>query len=222
MKKRLLKSVLNQLNTKPNFKEQSGAQNDELKQQDISQRLEKNLETFKTLFSIPLNTDVKLREFTIRPLNRRAFILYISTMADIQNIQEGILEKLMTFEHPSEKIEDIVTYPVVKTEAKVGTITELITGGITALFVEGDPECYLFETTKISGRSIEKSENEVIVKGAKESFNEKAIDNISLIRKKIKNENLIVESQVVSKRSRNDVFFVYEKDLANEELLQNV
>lgn len=220
MKKRLFKSILNQLNTDPNFKEESGAQNDVLKEQEISLRLEKNLETFKTLFSIPQNTDVKLREFKIRSLNRRAFILYISTMADVQSIQEGILEKLITFENPSNQVEEIVTYPILKKEVKVGKITELITGGLTALFVEGDKDCYLFETTKTRGRSIEKSANEVIVKGAKESFNEKVIDNIALIRKKIKNENLIVESHAISKRSRNDVFFVYEKDLVNEELLQ--
>ena len=62
--------------------------------------------------------------------------------------------------------------------------------------MEGDTQCYLFETTNIRGRSIEKSDNEVIVKGAKEAFTEKVIDNISLIRKKIKNENLIVEAMV--------------------------
>ena len=93
---------------------------------------------------------------------------------------------------------------------------------MTALFVEGDTECYLFETTNIVSRSIEKSQNEVIVKGAKEAFNEKVIDNISLIRKHIKNENLIIEAKVFAKRSNNTVFVVYEKDLVNKELLQNV
>ena len=220
MKKQLLKFMHKQLNTQEDFKQQSGAQNDELKEQEISLRLEKNLDTFKTIFSIPLNSDVKIREFMIPSLNRRAFILYIGTMVDTQSIQNSILEKLMTFENPSKKIEDIVTYPAIQSEANIGKITELITGGLTALFVEGYPECYLLETTKISGRSIEKSDNEVIIKGAKESFNEKVNDNISLIRKKIKNENLIVESHAISKRSRNDVFFVYEKDLVNEELLQ--
>ena len=62
----------------------------------------------------------------------------------------------------------------------------------------------------------------MIVKGAKEAFNEKVIDNIALIRKKIKNENLIVESKVITKRSKNNVFLVYEKDLVNDELLQTI
>ncbi|MEH7274345.1 spore germination protein, partial [Neobacillus vireti] len=104
----------------------------------------------------------------------------------------------------------------------IGDITEFITSGSTALFIDDDRQCYLFETTKIRGRSIEKSDNEVIVKGAKEAFNEKVIDNISLLRKKIKNENLIVETHAISKRSRNNVFLVYQKDLINEELIQTI
>ena len=222
MRKKISRLLIKSLNTEPQFKEQSNTQDIELKKQDISTHYEQNLETFKSIFSVPKNTDVKVREFTIRSLNRRAFIIFISTMVDIRDIQESIMEKLIGNEQTSGKIQDIVSYPMEKTATNIGEITEFITGGITALFVEGDSQCYLFETTKIRGRSIEKSDNEVIVKGAKEAFNEKVIDNIALIRKKIKNENLIVESQVITKRSKNDVFLVYEKDLVNDELLQTI
>ena len=222
MKKTLLKTLLKKFNTEPHFNEKSNQSVMELKESDISRYYEENLETFKNLFSYPKNTDVKVREFRVRALDRRAFIIYISTMVDIQNIQEGILEKLLKNDEPTGNIRDITSYPILKSATIIGEITEYITGGITALFIDGDHKCYLFETTKTRGRGIEKSENEVIVKGAKEAFNEMVIDNISLIRKKIKNENLIVESQVVSKRSRNDVFLVYQKDLANEELLKNI
>ncbi|WP_160725816.1 spore germination protein [Bacillus sp. USDA818B3_A] len=222
MKKTIINMLLKKLNTEPHVKEKSNQNEIDLKSQDISRNFEHNLEVFKSIFSVPKNTDVKVREFTVRALHRRAFIIYLSTMVDIQNIQEGIVEKLIRTEQPSGRIQDIVSYPVQKTITNIGQITEFITGGITALFIDGDEACYLFETTKTRGRGIEKSENEVIVKGAKEAFNEKVIDNIALIRKKIKNENLIVESQVVSKRSRNDVFLIYQKDLASDELLNNI
>jgi hypothetical protein len=222
VRKKITKLLKNSLNTEPEFKEESNIEIIEIKKQDISTHIEKNLETFKSIFTIPDNADVKLREFTIQKLNRKAYILFISTMADLKNIMEGIEGPLIDSEHPSTKIQDIVSYPIEKTATNIGDITEFITAGVTALFVDGDPHCYLFETTKIRGRSIEKSDNEVIVKGAKEAFNEKVIDNISLIRKKIKNENLIVQTQTISKRSRNTVFLVYQKDLVNEELLQDV
>jgi spore germination protein KA len=218
----MTKLLKKSLNTEPEFKEESNVEEIEIKKQDISTHIEENLETFKSIFTIPKNTDVKLRKFTIQQLNRQAFIIYISTMADLKAIMEGIEEPLIDNEHPSKKIQDIVSYPIENTSTNIGDITEFITAGVTALFVDGDPDCYLFQTTKIRGRSIEKSENEVIVKGAKEAFNEKVIDNIALIRKKIKNENLLVETQTVSKRSRNNVFLVYQKDLVNKELLENV
>lgn len=222
MRKQLIKTLLNKMNKKPQFNEQSNAQRIELKKQDISRDYDQNLATFKSIFSVPKNMDVKVREFTILSLNRRAFIIYVSTMVDIKNMMDGIVEKLIENQVPSEKIQDIVSYPVQNTGSNIGEITEFITAGLTALFVEGDSDCYLFETTQIRGRGIEKSENEVIVKGAKESFNERVIDNIALIRKKIKSENLIVETQTIAKRSRNNVFLVYEKDLVNKELLQTI
>jgi hypothetical protein len=183
-KRKIIKSLVKLLNSEPQFKEKSNAQEADLKEQDISSNYDQNLEIFKSIFSIPKNMDIKVREFTIGSRNCRAFMLFISTMVDIQNIQEGIMEKLIGYEHSLGKIQDIVSYPVEKTSTKIGEIVQYLTCGMTALFVDGDDQCYLFETTKIRGRSIEKSDNEVIVKGAKESFNEKVIDNIALVRKK--------------------------------------
>lgn len=222
MRKKISKLLIKNINTEPEYKEKSNLDEIELKKQDISDQYDENLATFKAIFTVPENIDVKVREFTINSLNRRAFIIYLSTMVDIQTIMVGILETLIDNEHPSKNIRDLVSYPIESTAWNIGEITEFITAGNTALFVDGDSQCYLFETTKINGRSIEKSDNEVIVKGAKEAFNERVIDNIALIRKKIKNENLIVETQTVAKRSRNNVFLVYQKDLVNEELLQTI
>src|SRR4051812_48334453 len=184
MRKQLIEMLLKKMTKKPQFKEQSNTKDIELKKQSISTQYDQNLATFKSIFSLPKNADIKVREFTIRSLNRRAFIIYIGTMVDIKNIQDGIVKPLIENEQPSGQIQNIVSYPVQKTDSNIGKITESITSGVTALFVDGDHQCYLFETTQIRGRSIEKSQNEVIVKGAKEAFNEKVIDNISLIRKK--------------------------------------
>ncbi|WP_428909541.1 spore germination protein [Niallia sp. Krafla_26] len=222
MKKKIIKKLFQRSTSKNTNKEQSNADDIELKKQKIHSILDDNLNLFKSIYHLPHNTDVKIRELTIRSGNRRAFIMYIATMADSQNIQDGIVAKLIEKEDPSGKIENIASYPVFKTSSTIGDIVENLNSGITALFIEGDPQCYLFETTQIRGRGIESSPNEVIVKGAKEAFGEMLIDNLALIRKKIKNENLIVESKIISKRANNSLFIVYQKDLVNDELLQQV
>ncbi|MEH6949158.1 spore germination protein [Bacillus sp. JJ634] len=222
MKKQSLKSLFKKSNTEPHFNEQSNLQDIELKKQKISSNFNQNLETFKALYSVPKNIDVKVREITIGSLNRRAFIMYLSTMTKVDYIQKGIVEDLIENTDSHKYIPDIVSHSVLQTVEIIEDILLGINSGSAALFVEGETQCYLFETTEIKSRGIQSSQNEVIVKGAKEAFTEKLIDNISLIRKKIKNENLIVESKIISKRSRNDVFLVYEKDLVNEELLQTI
>lgn len=220
MGKKLLIQLFNK--KQPNFKEKSNESEIELKKQVISSNLDQTIEIFKSIYSVPDNIDVKTREFTIGTLNKRAFLIFLSTMTKLEYIQTGIIKSLLENSEPHKNISDIVSHPLLKTVNKIEDIILGINSGFAALFIEGDKECYLFEATMIKARGIESSQNEVIVKGAKEAFTEKVIDNIALIRKKIKNENLIIESKDISKRSRNSIFLVYEKDLINQELLKTI
>ncbi len=62
VKKKILKSLFKKLNTEPQFNEQSNQQDIELKKQKISSNYDQSLETFKALYSVPKNIDVKVRE----------------------------------------------------------------------------------------------------------------------------------------------------------------
>ena len=92
MKKKIIKKLFQKSKKEPHFKEQSNQHDIELKNQDITGDYEKNLAIFKSLYSIPINTDVKLREFTIVSGNRRAFIIFLSTMAELTHIEVGIIK----------------------------------------------------------------------------------------------------------------------------------
>src|SRR6059058_6653541 len=65
MKNKILKSLIKKFNTEPQFKEKSNAEEIDLKEQDISSHYDKNIEIFKSIYSVPKNMDVKVREFTI-------------------------------------------------------------------------------------------------------------------------------------------------------------
>ena len=84
MRKKMVKKLSEMLHKEPKFNEQSSTEDIELKKQILS-NYDQNLATFKSIFSVPKNTDIKVREFTIRALNRRAFIIFISTMVDTKN-----------------------------------------------------------------------------------------------------------------------------------------
>ena len=152
MKKKILKSLFKKLNTEPQFNEQSNQKDIELKKQNISSNFDQNLETFKALYSVPKNIDVKVREITIRSLNRRAFVIFLSTMTKVDYIQEGIIEDLVENADSHKSIPDIVSHPILQTADIIGDIVLGINSGSTALFVEGENQCFLFETTQIVSR----------------------------------------------------------------------
>ncbi|QOR67727.1 spore germination protein [Cytobacillus suaedae] len=194
----------------------------ELKEKNIPLGIEEVITTFKSIYTIPENTDATLREFTIGKVKRKAAIVFIKTISNGEDIEERVLLPLLTNDSESKEIPDIVTIKKITTATIIKDVLKEINQGNTVLFIDNSSVAYVFDTTKFESRAVEKTDNENVLRGPKESFNENAETNISLIRKKILNENLMVETTTVSKRSKNNVFLLYVKDLANEGLLSNI
>jgi spore germination protein KA len=190
--------------------------------EDIDTDLENNISEIKKVFSIPENNDVKIHNFTINGIDKKASLLFISTISDVKMISEHIIEPLLLNEHNSKSLQDIIQIQSFSVIKSMKEITEGVNQGNSVLMVEGEEQAYLLGTANFESRSVEKAENEVIVKGPKEAFIEKATTNISLIRKKIRNENLVVESTSISKRSNNELYILYIKNLANDKMVKNI
>jgi spore germination protein KA len=191
------------------YPEQSSSADIKLKEENIPSNLEITLDIFKSIYSIPDNRDAKIRELKIREWDKKAAVIFISTITDVKVVEERIIEPLLHNKDSQNKIEDIVTTQTINSLPVIKDVLTEINRGNTVLFVDGHPQGYIFDTSSFQSRAIGIAESEVILKGPKEAFIEKAAINISLIRKKIRNENLLVESMTVSKRSKNEVFMMY-------------
>lgn len=210
------------LKQKLQLPERSASKDIELKEQSISPLLNDCLSLFKNIYSVPDNKDVQIRELTINKLEMQAAAVFINTIADTKEVEDRVIQPLLLNRDENKQITDIVTAQTVKTVTIVKDAMAEINNGNTVVFVEGMTKCFVLNTSNFQSRAISNAEDEVILKGPKEAFNEKAVTNISLVRKKIRNENLIVESMEISKRSKNEVFVLYIKDLVNDELLGNI
>ncbi|MFD1781209.1 spore germination protein [Fredinandcohnia salidurans] len=226
MKKKLIQNYIDKFNNAKldpeQYPEESAAEDMQVKNLEITRELQINISTLKKIYSIPENNDVKIHNFTIGGLNKKAALLFISTITDIDMISNHILEPLLNNESPLKEVQSIVQ---VQSFTEVKQIKEVINGanqGNTILLIDGEQKGYIIGTSDFQSRSVEKAESEVVLKGPKEAFNEKADTNISLIRKKIRNENLIVEHLTISERSNNELYILYIKDLTNEKMIKNV
>ncbi|RZT23761.1 spore germination protein [Fictibacillus sp. BK138] len=219
----LLKKMINRKQQAPTpFIEKSSKEDITLKKQCITDKLNKTVDIFSHIYSVGKNNDVIFRKFHVQALKKDAALLFINTITDTDHIEEYILKSIQQYSGTSQKVEDIVTTPGIKKVQVIEDVIIEINKGNAALFIDGESVAYILSVSNFQGRGIEKAENEVVVKGPKEAFNEKANTNISLIRKKIKTESLVVESVTVSKRSKNEVYILYLKDIVNEELLSDV
>lgn len=94
--------------------------------------------------------------------------------------------------------------------------------GNCALFVDTLNLAFDIEVKGFKQRSVDKPENEVVVKGPHEAFVENIRTNTSLIRRIVNNENLIIENLEVGKITKTKCAVCYMKNITNSDLVNEV
>lgn len=199
----------------------------------VSSSLEVNKGYLEKIYSLPKNKDIILREFYIAlhpPL--KAFVLFIDGLAEKEIINNSILKPLMVLLDEEAKIEgsEIAEYIKehllpghdVQVLEKYQQILEWVNYGGTAIFIEGCTQCLVVETKGWDKRAVGKPEVEQVIMGPHEAFNETLRSNTGLIRKALRNENLITEMVKVGSRNKIDVAIMYLEDLTNPQLIAEV
>jgi disulfide oxidoreductase YuzD len=69
---------------------------------------------------------------------------------------------------------------------------------------------------------VEEPETEAVVIGPREGFTETLRTNTALLRRKIKNQNLIFETMKIGKQTKTDVCVAYIKGIANDKIIEEV
>lgn len=195
---------------------------DFIKNDHISGDLLVDVPKIKKLYSYPINIDFMVREFTIHMMGRNVAIFFIPSLTNTKLIDEEIIKPLILANKEIKDIPSAISLSGLREEKKISEAVNELNTGATLLLVEGMNVIYVLKTSSAAGRSVEKPQNETTLLGPKESFVERADINISLIRKKIRTEDFTVEKMTIGGRSNNEVYIIYNKELAGERVLQEV
>ncbi len=101
-------------------------------------------------------------------------------------------------------------------------LKKMVLAGNVALVIEGSETGILLDVREYPVRSIGESEVEKITRGSKDSFVETIIMNTALIRRRLRDENLIFEIHEVSTRAKTDVVIGYLDDRVDKVLLEKI
>lgn len=190
--------------------------------------LDQNVAFLKSAFNN--SSDCVFREFVIGD-KIKAFIICIDGLVSKTTLHEDVLKPLMfsfaASELPKREIntyikEKLITASDLKEVETFFEITTAVLSGDAALLVEKQPKAIIISLRGYEMRSVSEPHIESIVRGPREGFNESLRVNTSLIRRKIKNPDLVFESLTVGKRTRTDLNIVYVKNLVKEDILNEV
>lgn len=176
------------------------------------------------------SNDIHIRELFIMPLQCKGAIVFVESMTDQAIINNHIIKKLTA--PPINGLPNSIpqpTYEYLKntllTAASVVVAHEMevavkrVLSGDTALFVDGLSTILIIATRKVESRAISPPEIESDITGPRDGFTEELRVNLTLIRRRIKNSNLIVKRITVGVRSETDVAILYFRGITNMKLV---
>lgn len=198
--------------------------------QELSDNLEKNLDTLKGI--IGNSSDIIIRKFSFRSKkNIKAALIFIDGLIDKNLVNENILKPLMfnanyMYDEEIDNIQyvesTLLSVGEIEKISLVNKIIDSYLSGDTILLLDGSTDALVINLHGWKTRSIDEPKTESVVRGPREGFTETLRINTALLRRKIKDTNLMFESVKLGVRTKTDVSIVYINDLANPKLIEEI
>lgn len=99
------------------------------------------------------------------------------------------------------------------------TLYQSILSGLTVILLDGCLQGLAANTQGGEHRSVEEPTTQSVVRGPREGFTELISTNAALIRRKIKDPNLWMESMTIGRVSKTDVAIMYMNGIVNDKLV---
>ncbi len=194
---------------------------------ELTSALRDNVDRFRELLNIGLNSDAHLRDFTA--CGQPACLLYIEGMADDRKIAEFVLRACAAADSRSDAppdaeylIRNALEIAQCEAENRVDKIVEGVISGMTAVFIDGCDEAVLLETRGFPARMVNRTTNESVVIGAQEGFVESLRTNLTLVRRYVQSPRLITESLYVGTQVPIRAALVYVQGTAESAVVEEL
>ena len=199
---------------------------------NISPDLKENQKLIKE--TLGDSEDVIIRRFKIDIGQVDAFVLYIDGMTDKTIIADHIIKPL-TESNPLKDMdfptgnnllklaqESLLSAGDIQITDSLDEVLPRILAGDAALFIMGAGQALIISANGFENRGVQRPETEVVIKGPQEGFSEPLRINTTLIRRKINNSNLRIETLTIGRQTKTKISLAYIKGISNEKIVAEV
>lgn len=172
--------------------------------------------------------DLVNQRFTLAP-DLYGKCLFLESIVDKEKIENAVACMVAEFKYDPESpvyegelIASLIgSLPVipVHTANDIDSCIQAILEGNCILFILNEDAAIVFDAAKTTRREISEPKTETTVRGPHEGLTEDYKLNVALIRKRLKNPNLIFEAFVIGTNTRTNVVIAYVQDLTPTELV---
>ncbi|MEK3765434.1 spore germination protein [Solibacillus sp. FSL K6-4121] len=166
--------------------------------------------------------------------DEEAILCYYSSLVNKVDVEQNILN-LRQSNQLSEENHDIeekgtVQKQLVKDNSVTITtekynqrkLVDYVCNGETLIILLQSNQMIRINNPEFAHKTPEEPENEQIIRGSHEGFTENFDTNVSLIRKRIKNNKLVVKEVLLGKETKTTVYYFYVENVVDREALKTV
>ncbi|WP_240545819.1 spore germination protein [Paenibacillus artemisiicola] len=199
----------------------------------IDPHLGENLDYLRTIMG--QSPDITIREFEYGQTGRQIAVAYAEGISDRPTVDAFVLKVLAIDEahaapEGAKDAKPLLNF--IKTNATaIGEISVecewkavilSVLSGDTVIFVDGSKDALVCGTRGGKARAITEPSSQVVIRGPKDGFTETIGANVAQVRRRIRSQNLWLETIQVGEQTHTDIVIMYINGIAKEELVQEV
>ncbi|UKS30399.1 spore germination protein [Paenibacillus sp. HWE-109] len=191
--------------------------------------IEENLTTIKQILHNP--SDLMIRKFTIGEEQHPCALVSFDGLVDTTLINEQLLKPMMhSYNHNAESPTELLTiltqqilttYDLEVENLLEDVLTALLSGN-TLLLLEDISKGILISSSGWKARAVEEPQTESIIRGPRIGFTEDIRTNSAMLRRRIKDTNLVFDTYQIGRRSKREVIIAYIADIVHPDLVKEV
>ncbi|WP_394557013.1 spore germination protein [Priestia aryabhattai] len=162
----------------------------------------------------------------------KAAVIHLDGLADENIINENIMTPLIqwlkesnqvvTVEEIEEQIPQMLTVSQLTIKENWHEFVSAVLTGDTVILMNGSSKIFIATTKKLQSRAVTEPTSQTVVRGPKDSFTENLRTNTSLIRARIQDSNLRLDSMKIGSVTHTDIGIMYIQGNADERIVEEI
>lgn len=155
-------------------------------------------------------------------------LVFVADLVDDQLINDSVVQpmccrtKQIKQDVFAELEDNVLTNCSLSSAKDLDAAIEKLLQGNCLLLVDGATEILAANVEKIVVRAVAEPPTSVVIKGPREGFNESIKYNLNLIRRRVKTDDLVVNTLEIGKLTKTQVAVVYFNSVADKKVVKHI